>query len=105
MAIRECQPISLPYHVTRDAPKGGRIVLAKPGRTIRLNPHIEKGRAPWASRVMFSNRLWAQLDDEPFTLYGLLAETVETIRNALGSNSPCAPKHAFPTAARSPSRM
>ena len=42
--------VSLPY-ANPDAPKGGRIVFAQPGSFDSLNPHILKGRAPWAVRA------------------------------------------------------
>ncbi|MCL5778783.1 extracellular solute-binding protein [Limibaculum sp. FT325] len=43
-----------------------------------LNPFILKGRAPWAVAPHMVESLMARSQDEPFTLYGLLAETVET---------------------------
>lgn len=69
--------VSLP-HVNFDAPKGGRIVFANPGGFDSLNPHILKGRAPWAVRAHVFEALMGRSYDEPFTLYGLLAESVET---------------------------
>ena len=69
--------VSLPY-ANPDAPKGGRIVFAQPGSFDSLNPHILKGRAPWAVRAHVFETLMGRSYDEPFTLYGLLAESVET---------------------------
>ena len=69
--------VSLP-HVNPDAPKGGSIVFAQPGGFDSLNPHILKGRAPWAMRAHVFESLMGRSYDEPFTLYGLLAESVET---------------------------
>ncbi|TYB81483.1 extracellular solute-binding protein [Muriiphilus fusiformis] len=65
-------------HVNPDAPKGGRIVFAESGSYDSLHPVILKGRAPWQLRFMLFESLMGRSYDEPFTLYGLLAETVET---------------------------
>jgi len=69
--------VSLP-HVNPDAPKGGRMVFAQPGGFDSLNPHILKGRAPWGVRAHVFESLMGRSYDEPFTLYGLLAESIET---------------------------
>ena len=69
--------VSLPY-ANPDAPKGGRIVFGEPGGYDSLNPHIRKGRAPWGVRSHVFESLLGRNYDEPFTLYGLLAESVET---------------------------
>ncbi|MEM9971693.1 MAG: extracellular solute-binding protein, partial [Pseudomonadota bacterium] len=42
-----------------------------------LNPHIRKGRVPWQLRFLAYESLLGRNYDEPFTLYGLLAESVE----------------------------
>ncbi|MEM8555203.1 MAG: extracellular solute-binding protein [Pseudomonadota bacterium] len=69
--------VSLPF-ANPDAPKGGRIVFGERGGFDSLNPHILKGRAPWGVRAHVFESLLGRSYDEPFTLYGLLAETVET---------------------------
>ncbi|MCA8883132.1 MAG: ABC transporter substrate-binding protein [Rhodobacteraceae bacterium] len=69
--------VSLPY-ANPDAPTGGRIVFGEVGGFDALNPHILKGRAPWGVRAHVFESLLTQSWDEPFTLYGLLAESVET---------------------------
>ena len=63
-----------------DAPKGGSMTVANVGSFDSLNPFIVKGTAPVALRVnnYVFERLLTRSYDEPFTLYGLLAETVET---------------------------
>ncbi|PIE06963.1 MAG: ABC transporter substrate-binding protein [Rhodobacterales bacterium] len=61
-----------------DAPRGGRIVFAESGSFDSLHPVIQKGRAPWQLHYMLFETLMGRSYDEPFTLYGLLAETVET---------------------------
>ena len=42
-----------------------------------LNPHILKGRVPWQLRFLAHESLLGRSYGEPFTLYGLLAESVE----------------------------
>jgi peptide/nickel transport system substrate-binding protein len=66
-----------PY-VNPDAPKGGRLVHGMLGTFDSLNPFIVKGLATGAVRGYVSESLMARGYDEPFTLYGLLARTVET---------------------------
>ncbi|MFN4058748.1 MAG: extracellular solute-binding protein [Roseinatronobacter sp.] len=65
-------------HVNPDAPKGGRIVQGEVGGFDSLNPFILKGRAPWQLQYLSFEGLMGRSYDEPFTLYGLLAESVET---------------------------
>ncbi len=67
---------ALPY-ANPDAPKGGRIVQGEVGTFNSLNPHILKGNVPWQLRSLAYESLMGRSYDEPFTLYGLLAETVE----------------------------
>jgi len=64
--------------VNPDAPKGGRIVFAESGGYDSLNPFIRKGRAPWQLPYLAFETLMGRSYDEPFTLYGLLAETIDT---------------------------
>ena len=71
-----------------DAPKGGRLVQGVSGTFDSLNPFIVKGLSPQAIRGPLSGgnvisgyvveSLMARGHDEPFTLYGLVARTVET---------------------------
>lgn len=68
--------VSLPY-VNPDAPKGGRMVFAEPGGFDSLNPHILKGNAPYILGAQVFESLMGRSWDEPFTLYGLLAESIE----------------------------
>lgn len=69
--------VSLPY-ANPNAPKGGRIVTGEVGTFDSLNPHILKGSPPWQLRYLAYESLMGRNWDEPFTLYGLLAESVET---------------------------
>lgn len=69
--------VSLPY-ANPDAPKGGRIVFGESGGFDSLNPFILKGNAPAAVATLSVETLLGRSFAEPFTLYGLLAESVET---------------------------
>jgi peptide/nickel transport system substrate-binding protein len=64
-------------HVDPDAPKGGRFVDGQVGSFDSLNPHIQRGSVPWQLRFLAYESLMQRSYDEPFTLYGLLAERVE----------------------------
>lgn len=70
----------LPY-ANPDAPTGGRIVTGETGGFDSLNPHIAKGTVPWQLRFLVYESLMGRSYDEPFTLYGLLAETIEVGAN------------------------
>ena len=68
-----------------NAPKGGSIAFAAIGAFDSLNPFIVKGSAPdglWGRGAFWGYNVWEPLMlrhwDEAFTLYGHLAETVET---------------------------
>ncbi len=69
--------VSLPY-ANPDAPGGGRIVQGEVGSFDSLNPYILKGSTPWQLSFLTSESLMGRNWDEPFSLYGLLAESVET---------------------------
>ena len=69
--------VSLPY-ANPEAPKGGTIVFGETGGFNSLNPYILRGRAPAGVQVHVFETLMARNWDEPFGLYGLLAELVET---------------------------
>ncbi|PZQ99481.1 MAG: ABC transporter substrate-binding protein [Cereibacter sphaeroides] len=69
--------VSLPY-ANPDAPKGGRIVFGESGGFDSLNPFILKGNAPTPLAALTVETLMGRSYDEPFSLYGLLAESVET---------------------------
>jgi len=68
---------AFPY-VNPTAPKSGRLVQGVLGTFDSLNPLIVKGLAPSEMRGYVIEGLMTRGYDEPFTLYGLLAETVET---------------------------
>lgn len=66
----------LPY-ANPDAPTGGHIVTGETGGFDSLNPHIAKGSVPWQLRFLAYESLMGRSYDEPFSLYGLLAESIE----------------------------
>jgi peptide/nickel transport system substrate-binding protein len=61
-----------------DAPKGGRLTVGVLGTFDSLNPLIVKGVPAQSLRGYVIESLMARGYDEPFTLYGLLARSVET---------------------------
>ena len=68
----------LPY-ASKDAVKGGRLRLAEPGAFDSLNPYNVK--AMTAAEGLTGNvyqTLMYRSADEPFTLYGLIAQSLET---------------------------
>lgn len=65
-------------YVNPDAPKGGRLVQGVVGTFDSLNPMIVKGLTLGAIRGYVIESLLARNYDEPFSLYGLVAESVET---------------------------
>src|ERR1700709_1657360 len=67
----------MPY-VNPDAPKGGRLVQGLLGTFDSLNPLIVRGLAIQQIRGFVVESLMARGNDEPFTLYGLLAKRIET---------------------------
>jgi peptide/nickel transport system substrate-binding protein len=68
---------SMPY-VNPDAPKGGRLVEGVLGTFDSLNPLIVMGLPVQTIRGYVVESLMARGYNEPFTLYGLLARSVET---------------------------
>jgi peptide/nickel transport system substrate-binding protein len=67
----------MPY-VNPDAPKGGRLILGLSGTFDSLNPLIVKGLAVQQMRGFVIESLLSRGQDEAFSLYGLLAQSVET---------------------------
>jgi peptide/nickel transport system substrate-binding protein len=73
----------LPYF-NPNAPKGGRLVWGLLGTFDSLNPMIVRGipvqqvRSYGFERGYTIESLMARAENEPFTLYGLIAKTVET---------------------------
>jgi len=67
---------AFPY-VNPSAPKGGRLTLGVLGSFENLNPFIVQGVPASGVREFVVESLMARSLDEPFTLYGLLAETID----------------------------
>jgi peptide/nickel transport system substrate-binding protein len=67
----------MPY-ANPDAPKGGRLVQGILGTFDSLNPLIVKGLAVQQVRGFVLESLMVRNEDEPFTLYALLAKSLET---------------------------
>jgi peptide/nickel transport system substrate-binding protein len=68
----------LPY-VNPDAPKGGRLALAYLGAFDSLNPYNVKALSTAQGLVgNVYQSLMMRSADEPFTLYGLIAQSIET---------------------------
>lgn len=68
--------MSFPY-VNPDAQQGGMIRLAEPGGFDSLKPWVLKGNPAWGVGMHVVETLMYRSLDEPFTLYGLLAERIE----------------------------
>jgi peptide/nickel transport system substrate-binding protein len=68
---------AVPY-ANPDAPKGGRLIEGVLGTFDSLNPLIVQGLAVQTVRGYVIESLMARGYDEPFTLYGLVAQGVET---------------------------
>ena len=67
----------LPY-ANPDAPKGGRLVIGFQGAFDSLNPfNLKAGSAAQGINTNVYQTLMVRSTDEPFTLYGLLAESIE----------------------------
>ena len=63
-------------YVNPEAPKGGEVKLAAIGTFDTLNPFVLKG-VPAVGLGNVFDTLTVQSDDEPFSEYGLIAETIE----------------------------
>lgn len=65
-------------YVNPDAPKGGDLRRADQGTFDNLNPFIVKGQTPDEMQELLYQSLLFSTADEPFSMYGLIAESVET---------------------------
>lgn len=54
------------------------MVTANVGSFDSLNPYIQKGSVHWQLRYLTGDSLMGRSLDEPFTLYGVIAESIET---------------------------
>jgi microcin C transport system substrate-binding protein len=67
-------------YVNPDAPKGGTVTYGAIGTFDSLNPFILKGTAAAGSSLPFETLLVSS-QDEAFTMYGLIAETITVPEN------------------------
>ena len=66
-------------YVNSEAPKGGRLILGYLGEFDSLNPYNIKALSTAQGLVgNIYHSLMVRSGDEPFTLYGLIAESLET---------------------------
>jgi len=63
-------------YVNPDAPKGGQITQSRLGTYTNLNPFVLKGVAAVGAGSIYDT-LTVQAADEPFSEYGLIAESIE----------------------------
>lgn len=63
-------------YVDPDAPKGGTLAMAAIGTFDSLNPYILKGNAATGAALVYET-LTTQSNDEAFSEYGLLAQSIE----------------------------
>ena len=64
-------------YVRPDAPKGGRLKVGVQGSYDSLNPLIYKGGSASGVREYVYESLMERGSDEPFSLYGLIAESID----------------------------
>ncbi|WP_435532683.1 extracellular solute-binding protein [Tabrizicola thermarum] len=69
--------VSLPQ-VNPDAPKGGSFRWGEAGSYDSFNPYVTKGRPAAGIATLTVETLMGRNYDEPFSLYGLLAESIDT---------------------------
>jgi microcin C transport system substrate-binding protein len=82
-------------YVNPTAPKGGELILSGYGNFERLNPFLLKGiSANGLTELMFDTLMTKSLD-EPFSLYGLLAEDIELASDQLSVTFRLNPKARF----------
>jgi peptide/nickel transport system substrate-binding protein len=78
-----------------NAPKGGTLTLATTGSFDSTNPLIIRGKAAEGIRQFTIESLMSRSLDEPFTLYGLLAESIEVPTDRSSITFHLNPKAAF----------
>ncbi|MFN0218308.1 MAG: extracellular solute-binding protein [Hyphomicrobium sp.] len=83
-----------PY-VNPEAPKGGRITLSVLGSFDTLNPLIINGVPASGMREFSIESLMSRSLDEPFTLYGLLAESIDVADDGASVTFVLNPKAQF----------
>ena len=74
---RNADGIAAYSYVNPDAPKGGRLTLGVQGSFETTNPFIVAGVPASGIREFVVESLMSRSLDEPFSLYGLIAETID----------------------------
>lgn len=82
-------------YVNPAAPKGGQLTLAAMGSFDKLNPFTLKGVPPVNLTELVFETLVVQSDDEPFSVYGLLAEDMALAPDQLSISFRLNPKAKF----------
>ena len=70
-------------YVNPDAPKGGKIILSGFGDFDSFNPYILKGVAVDGLTDLIFETLMVQSTDEPYSLYGHIANDIKLAKNKL----------------------
>ncbi len=82
-------------YVNPNAPKGGELILPGYGHFDKLNPFILKGLSAGGLNEFLFDTLMTKSLDEPFSLYGLLAEDIELSEDRLSVTFRINPKARF----------
>ena len=82
-------------YVNPAAPRGGQLTLAAMGSFDKLNPFTLKGLPPVNLTELVFETLVAQSDDEPFSVYGLLAEDMALAQDEMSITFRLNPKAKF----------
>lgn len=90
-------PVGFPHltYVNPDAPKGGRIRLANLGSFDSVNPLVIKGEQGAGVREFSLETLMTRDLDAPFTLHGLLAQTIDIAEDRKSVTFAMNPKARF----------
>lgn len=81
-------------YVNPDAPKGGELLLSGYGSFDILNPFLLKGLPVGGTGLIFESLMHRSLD-EPFSVYGLLAEDIQLADDKLSVTFRLNPKARF----------
>lgn len=82
-------------YVNPDAPRGGTVTLDGFGSFDKLNPFTLKGVVASGVGLLMFDSLTEQADDEPFSVYGLLAESMSFAPDGLSMTFRLNPKARF----------
>ena len=82
-------------YVNPDAPKGGELILSGFGSFDTLNPFVLKGRGESGISSFVIETLMEQSWDEPYSLYGLIAEDIQLADDKMSVTFRINPKAKF----------